>query len=219
MAPTEDAFGPNPYASSGYQSNPENLPQMRQAAEWEKLHQKYVKQLNTQQPSAQFHGMGYSPMAPGTGVPLPISQGYGQAGQYILRGSVDAEEELRKKYEAMLRSRAGAMGMARAEASKSVGNQLHGAGISPELMGIVKSGQDESYLSRLGAALGEPEADLHGTLAELFKGTGTELAGLKQNESGSALNYLVGKAGVDAAGKSSAAEDIASVASLVKLFM
>lgn len=223
MTDTNDPFGSNPYAPSGYHGlfgSEGGGSQRTQQHTWEQMHQDFVSQLNKAQQPGQYHGLGYTPSSFG-GVPSGMSQAYGAAGQSLLKGSQGAEEELRKKYEAMLRARAGGLGMAYDQQMRSAGNQFAGAGISPELLGLVQGGYKANYLGQLGSSMGDLGSDLHGTLAELLKGTGTELAGLKQNEAASALNYLVGKASADAAqpsGISSIANLLGGIAGVGGLF-
>jgi len=171
------------------------------ADEWRKL-EKAKKEnealiASYKNPVTGYGGFSYTPTSQGV-LPKGLGAGYGQAASYILGGSQGAQEQLRQQYEAMLRSRTGGAGLAYGNTMQRGGNALAGQGLSPVLTQLLLGGQRSQLIGQMGAATGGAEADYHGALAELAKGTGTELAGLKQNEIGSSLNYLVGKQAIDA---------------------
>lgn len=163
-------------------------------------------------PTTGFGGFGYTPSA---GVlPHNLGQGYGQAAGYILGGSQGAQEQLRQQYESMLRSRTGGYGMAYGNAMQRGGNALAGQGVSPQLANMLLGGQRASLLGQMSSGIGQDEANYHGQLADLYKGTGTELAGLKQNEVGTSLSYLTGQSAIQAS-KPSGIEQLAGLAGLL----
>ena len=185
-------------------------------------HADYMHQLKMQEeidaliasythPATGFGGYGYSPTGKS---PLPnhLGGGYQQAAGFIMRGSQGAQEEMRQSYESMLRSKSGAVGAGYGSTMQRSGAGLAGQGVSPQLAQLLLGGQRSNLLSSFGQTLGQDEAGYHSALAELMKGTGTELAGLKTKELGDTLNYLVGKASADAAG----ADPLAGFANLLQ---
>ena len=158
-------------------------------------------------PAGSLGGYKYNTTA-GSLLPNNLASGYGEASGFIARGSQNADEELRKQYESMLRARSGGIGMAYGNAMQRTGSSLAGQGVSPMLSSTLMGGQRANMLGQMAQGMGGDEANYHSHLAQLMKGTGTELAGLKTQELGSTLNYLVGKAGADAAGKTDPLADL-----------
>lgn len=148
-------------------------------------------------PQTGFGGFSYAPSSTSV-LPKGLGAGYGQAASYILGGSQGAQEQLRQQYEAMLRSRSGGYGMAYSNQMQRGQSALAGQGVSPQLANLLLGGQRASLLGQMSSGIGADEAQYHSSLGELYKGTGTELAGLKTGEIGNALNYMVGKQAIDA---------------------
>ena len=168
-------------------------------------------------PQTGFGGFSYTPTSTNV-LPKQLGMGYGQAAGYILGGSQGAQEQLRQQYESMLRSRTGGAAVGYGNLMQRGGNSLASQGVSPQLSGLLLGGQRSDILGKMAAGIGGDEATYHSQLADLMKGTGTELAGLKTNEIGSTLNYLVGQASAKAASSGSGMQDLAGLAGLVKAF-
>lgn len=160
-----------------------------------------------------YGGLGYSPLTGVKGLPEQFfgPQGYGGAAQDILKGSVNADRELHDAYSAILRHKSegifGGLGMETDRAS----SQAEAAGYSPELARMANNQRGALAQQQFGEAAGGAASDLHTGLAELMKGTGTELAGLKQYELGSVLNALVGQQTAAAASKGAGANAFGSL--------
>jgi hypothetical protein len=171
-------------------------------------------------PAAGFGGFGYSTTS-GNIFPKQLGQGYQQAAGFILGGSQGAQEQLRQQYESMLRARTGGAALAYGNAMQQGGGSLAGQGVSPQLARLLLGGQRSSLLGQMSQGIGQDESAYHSALAELMKGTGTELAGLKQNEVGSALDYLTGQKAISASKPSGLTELtnlLSAGAGIAKLF-
>ena len=204
-------------SNEGNSWDPNNL-----GSEWQRLQKSKAENeklmASFQHPQTGYGGFSYTPSSAGV-LPKGLGYGYGQAAGYILGGSQGAAEQTRLKYESMLRARTGGIGMAYGNQMQRGGNALAGQGISPILQQLLMHGQRSNALGQMASGAGEAESEYHGTLADLAKGTGTELAGLKTSELGSTLNYLVGRDSSNAAKSGQGLESIAGIASLAKLFM
>lgn len=131
------------------------------------------------------------------GVPGGIQNGngYAAAAQSILTGSQGAQDALMKAYRSQYQQRAEGIAGAQSEMADRLGAQSSAQGISPDLIQRMLLGSSADTQRQLGAAKGESEMDFGTALAELLKGTGTELAGLKQNEIATLIQaYVASKA-------------------------
>jgi len=167
-----------------------------------------------------FGPFGYQSSSQGI-LPQGLGAGYGQAANFIMGGSQSAAEQARMGYEAQLRSRTGGAGLGYQQLMQRGGAGLAGQGVSAPLQQLLLRGQSAGILGQMSQGMGADEAAFHEQLAQLLKGTGTELAGLKVNEVGNSLSYLTGKSAADAArptGISQIAQLLGGVGSLAHLF-
>lgn len=142
-----------------------------------------------QGPQGGFEGFSYDPitggaapqgLAPG----LQGRSGFAAAAAAILGGSRAAEGHLRMAYRGLFARRAaGALG-ARAEAARRLGFDSGAMGLSGGLARRIGFEQDAETIRYLGEAAGESTYGYHSDMSELAKGTGGELAGLKEREIG-----------------------------------
>jgi hypothetical protein len=169
-----------------------------------------------------YGGMNYQQTGGGsTGLPGVFTgpQGLGSEAQFILQGSSGAEAALRRGYEAMLREQAGSSAEASMEEGRRSGAALGAAGVSPTLAGLIGGQRQVQAQGQVGQQMGGVTSSFESALAELAKGTASELAGVKQHEVGSLLDAYVGLKGAKMAGKGSGLADIASIASAIGAFI
>lgn len=130
-----------------------------------------------------YQGLGgANAVIPGLPGGIQNGNGYAAAAQSILTGSQGAQDALLKAYRAQYQQRAEGIAGAQAEQADRLGAQASSQGISPDLIQRMLLGSNADTQRQIGAARGEGEVDYGTALAELLKGTGTELAGLKESE-------------------------------------
>lgn len=127
-----------------------------------------------------------------------IKEGYAPAFGEIRGGTAAASDLLRRGYEAQFRGAAeGAVG-GFDEMSSRIGAEGASNGLSPDVLQrlLYSSGMD--LQSHLGELRGASEFGLDTDLAELLKGTGTELAGLTRDQLATMANYMAALKGAKA---------------------
>lgn len=130
-----------------------------------------------------YQGLGgANAVIPGLPGGIQNGNGYAAAAQSILTGSQGAQDALLKAYRAQYQQRAEGIAGAQGEQADRLGAQASSQGISPDLIQRMLLGSNADTQRQIGAARGEGQSDYFNSLAELLKGTGTELAGLKENE-------------------------------------
>lgn len=149
-------------------------------------------------------GFGYTPIT-GNAAPQGFPSGLQGAGGYaaaagsILHGTQMAEDELRRSAEAMFRHRATGIVQGYGGYQQRLGAESAAQGLSPEAVRLQTMGGQPMIQSQIGEAQAGADAELHQLLAQLFKGTGTELAGLKLNELQTLLQSYWQRKGMKAA--------------------
>lgn len=129
-------------------------------------------------------------------------QGIGSEAQFILQGSSGAEAALRRGYEMMLREQAGNVAGAQLEDTRRTGAQLTSSGVSPLLASLISRQRTTQAQGEYGGAVGGAGASFQNNLATLEKGTGSELAGVRQYDIGLLLNARAQRAATVAAEQS-----------------
>jgi len=140
-----------------------------------------------------FGGFGYDPLTTGHGAPagfpagLQGSNGFAGAANSIMQGSAQAEDQLRRSYEAMFRHRANAAVQGYGQMEQRMGAQNAAQGLSLEAIQRNQLAMQPQVMAQVGEARAQSDAGLGQDLAQLYKGTGTELTSLKLNEIGTLL--------------------------------
>lgn len=174
--------------------------------------QKLVTQLKALTAGSGYGGIKFSPNAWG-GLPggLKGERGYAGAANAIFAGSRGADDEIRQGYDAILRQRAEGLTSGLADRERSFNAQAGASGYSPDLAARMSYSGGMADRAKYGADAAGDEVHLHEDLAKLLKGTGTEIAGLKQEEIGTILSAIYG----DKAAHAAKGNGIADIASLV----
>jgi len=126
-----------------------------------------------------------------------IHEGFDVARGYVNRGTATASDYLRQGYEDLFRSRAQGMIGGFGEAQSRYGAQAASQGLSPDVVQRMMFAPGQELQANLGQAQGEAGSGLAFDLAKLFKGTGSELAGLTQEELNLWLNKKIAKNAAD----------------------
>lgn len=165
-----------------------------------------------------YGGVSYAPNAwdkmPGG---LQGKLGYGGAADAIFSGSRGADDEIRQGYDAILRQRAEGLTSGLADRERSYGAQASASGYSSDLAGRMSYAGGMADRAKYGSDAAGDQVHLHEDLAKLLKGTGTEIAGLKQEEIGTILSAIYGDKAAKAA-KGSGLGDLASIVGAVGSF-
>lgn len=141
--------------------------------------------------SGSFGGMSYQP---NVGKQF-LQQLFGQAGEFVTAGSRGAEGLLRDAYDKLFTTRAEGIVGGQRQFERGLGALSASQGYSPEMTGLLSESARAESIRGLGEARAQGESELDMLLAELLKGTGTELAGLSIAEAQSVLqNFLASKA-------------------------
>lgn len=146
-------------------------------------------------------GYSYTPPIGAYGLPPGYLQPFSAAAGYIGQSSQQAAEALRRASEQSFAARAEGIAGARSEDRRRLGFEAGASGYSPELLRRMNFGLDADAQAQIGAARGESMAGFEEALAELTKGTGTELASLKANELGMLMQAYLAAKGRQAARK------------------
>lgn len=125
----------------------------------------------------------------GPGMGTQIHQGIRDARGYVQQGTAQAADFLRQGYEDLFRSRAEGMIGGFGEMSSRVGAQTASQGLSLDVVQRMLFAPGQELQAQLGAAQGESASGLSFDLAKLFKGHGSEMAGLSEEE----LQLMLGK--------------------------
>lgn len=165
-----------------------------------------------------FGGQTYQPLGghnaniPGVPGGIQNANGFGAAAQSILTGSQGAQEALINAYRSQYQQRAEGIAGAQGERADQLGATESAQGMSPDLIQRMLLGSGAQTQRDIGAARGEGDLNLGTSLAELFKGTGTELAGLKMNEIQQLIQAYVASKSRAAAGKAATMQMIGAAA-------
>lgn len=149
------------------------------------------------QPGSGYESLKFLTLAPNSsyGYFQPLAEGYANAARNILEGSQGARAELTKSYEEAYRHAAEGIAGAQHEYGDRLSGEAASQGYSPELIRRMLFGADRSAQAQIGSVYGQTQAGLHSDLAQLFKGTGTELVGLERDQMSQILQaYLAKKA-------------------------
>lgn len=133
------------------------------------------------------HGLSYTPITGGAapqGMPpgLQGSSGYAAVAGSIMGGTAEAEKMLRKAAAYDYAHRSGGLMRAFQDYQGDLTGDITAQGMSPDVVKRMVSGRRADTLSRMGEAGAVTQSSLYAALAELMKGTGSELADLKMNE-------------------------------------
>ena len=140
-----------------------------------------------------------------------IESGFRPAYQFITGGSQAAGGLLRQGYEDAYRARAAGFAGQQAEEGRTLGAQVSSQGLSPDAAMRLMAENRYSRLGQLAASRSQYATDLNTGLAELSKGTGTELAGLSSQEAAVMANYQAALKGAKAAKQGATDAGIASI--------
>ena len=121
---------------------------------------------------------------------LQGSSGYQGAAGSIIQGSVEAEKMMRKAAAYDYAHRAGGLGRGFSDYRGSLTGNLQSQGMSPDIVQKQLYGARANAMGAIGEAGAQTQGSLYQSLAELYKGTGTELAGLKLHEMGQILQMF-----------------------------
>lgn len=151
-----------------------------------------INQSQDQNPANRgYYGGGGQPK----GTPSFVSKGYDEAADYIQQGSTIAEADLRQAFEDLFRHRASSLVAGQGEFKRRVGAEGASQGLSADLVRRGNFAGDARVRGEIGAARAESSSGLGFDLATLHKGTATELATLKGEETGSVMeNFLQSRA-------------------------
>lgn len=151
-------------------------------------------------PSGGFGGLEYDPIttpnAP-AGFPAGLqgSTGFSAVARSILQGSAGAERYTRSGYEALLAHRLGGISGAQSEYRRRLGYMESSDGLSPDAARRMIAERSANAVGEFGSVMGQTLSERDQSLGELYKGTATELAGLKRDEINLAFQaYLARKA-------------------------
>lgn len=149
------------------------------------------------------------------GTPGFVSQGFGDAAGFIQQGSQVAEGDIRSAFEDLYRHKASGIAGGFGEQQRRLGAEGASQGLSADFAKrMLFEGQARAQ-SDIGGARGEALGQMGLELAGLHKGTGTELATLKREETDTVLEaYLQSKAR-KAARKASKMRFLSSILSTV----
>ncbi len=148
-------------------------------------------------------GQSYSPLTTGQGAlpgfpsALQGANGYAGVASSLLQGSAEAEKMMRKAAAYDYAHRAGGLARGFSDYQGSLTGDINGQGLSPELAKRMLYSRRAATLGAIGEAGGQSQATLYSGLAELRKGTGTELADLKLAELEQMLQLYYGKKAAD----------------------
>lgn len=116
----------------------------------------------------------------------------------VLGGTKSAEEQLRSAYEGQFRQRVGGLVGGYQDQASHLGAQGASQGLSGDVVQRMLTGQGAQLQSQIGQARGESQFGLGTDLAQLLKGTGSEMAGLHMNEAAVLANYMAALKGAKA---------------------
>lgn len=111
----------------------------------------------------------------------------------VALGTATAADYLRRGYEDLFRSRAQGMIGGFGEAQSRYGAQAASQGLSPDVLQRMMFAPGQELQANLGQAQGEASSGLSFDLAKLYKGTGSEFAGLTEEELALKLNKQIAK--------------------------
>lgn len=157
------------------------------------LNQLKAKQDNTLQAQAKANAgeqFGFDVGAAGIhGVPKSMPKGLalGQYGLpaiygYITQGSQQAQGSLMDAYRSAYAQRAAGIAGSYGLQMDQLASDMAGQGLSADIVRRMRAGQQGATLQQLGEAQGQAANEYYTSLAQLQKGTGTELAAAKQAE-------------------------------------
>lgn len=133
-----------------------------------------------------FGGFSYGDpegMGPGAvGTPSILKGQFPQTANYILQGSQGAANEIMRGFHDQYRHKAEGIAAGNSEYQDRLSGETASQGFSPELVRRMLVGSNRNTQAQIGSAFGDSEGAMHEQLAELLKGTGSELAGLKRDQ-------------------------------------
>lgn len=118
-----------------------------------------------------------------------IARGFQPAYGFVKGGSAAAGGLMRQGYEDAFRARAAGFAGQQAEQQRLYGAQIAGQGLSPDVAMRLAAENRVNGVQQLAGARADYSSGLNTGLAELAKGTGTELAGLSAQEAAALANY------------------------------
>ncbi len=195
----------------------QNVGQQNRITELEEI----VNRLGAQGQGGGYRGLAFDQGSEG-GVLGRIMERYGNASTNVLQGSRQAEDLLRGAYDDLFTTRAEGIVGQRQSFDRSLENLARSQGYSQSLVDMLSEQAGFQTQGLLSEARSATQGDLGRYLAQLTKGTATEIAGLEQSAAQSLLEKDLGMVAADAA-RDAADKDllggiIGGVASAVPFF-
>ena len=125
---------------------------------------------------------------------------------YITQGSQQAQGSLMDAYRSAYAQRAAGIAGSYGLQMDQLASDMAGQGLSADIVRRMRAGQQGATLQQLGEAQGQAANEYYTSLAQLQKGTGTELAAAKQAEIEQLLAPHIAKISGDASIKAGKAE-------------
>jgi hypothetical protein len=125
--------------------------------------------------------------------------GFANAARSILGGSQRAQKSLQSQYAEQYRHAAEGVAAGQSEYRNRMGGEVAAQGYSPDLVRRMLLGSDRQSQAQIGALHGEAQAGYFRDLAQLQKGTATEMAGLQTDELQMVVEAYNAKKGIGAA--------------------
>jgi hypothetical protein len=125
---------------------------------------------------------------------------------YITQGSQQAQGSLMDAYRSAYAQRAAGIAGSYGLQMDQLASDMAGQGLSADIVRRMRAGQQGATLQQLGEAQGQAANEYYTSLAQLQKGTGTELAAAKQAEIEQLLAPHIAKISGDAAIKAGKAQ-------------
>jgi hypothetical protein len=138
-----------------------------------------------------------------------IEQAFRPTYGYVTGGSQAAGGLLRQGYEDAFRARTAGFAGQQAEQQRAYGAQVAGQGLSQDVAQRMIAENRIGGLQNLAASRAQYAGELNTGLAQLAKGTGTELAGLSSQEAALMANYQAALKGAQATNRASSSGSVA----------
>lgn len=143
-----------------------------------------------------FGGLSFTAQAPGevhAGYSNAAAGSVRDAASAILGSSEATQGELQRAYTGMFMARALGSRNAFQQNEQRLGGEEFASGMSPELARLGRFSRESSLESTIAGNQAESDFGYHHDLAELIKGTGTEIAGLDMTQAGWLQQALLAK--------------------------
>lgn len=139
-------------------------------------------QVNWGAPQPIGAGFTYQQPLRAYGFPTGFEQAFGQTAGYIGQGSQMAADAINRGYQDAFGQKAAAFAGGQDERRRRLGAEYGAQGLSPEMVRRQLFALEPHERAQLGADLGQLGLSKNLDLAQLYKGTGSELAGFTQDE-------------------------------------